>query len=63
MSQPSFGLEMIAGVLLGALFITVVAITIRDQGREECEQKLPRTEKCIQQWVPEKVKAQSAEAA
>ena len=62
MSQSNFGFGMTAGVLLGALFITVVAIAIRDQGREECDQKLPRTEKCVQQWVPEKVKAQAAEA-
>ncbi len=61
MSHSNFGFGATAGALLGMLFTTGVAVAIRDQGREECDQKLPRTEKCVQQWVPETTKPAAKE--
>lgn len=43
----------LTGLLIGVLF-TVCFATWRDRGRDECDNKLPRTEKCVQVWVPEK---------
>ncbi|WP_280192660.1 hypothetical protein [Delftia sp. PS-11] len=48
------------GFILGLLISTGMAIAIRDQGRDACDQKLPRDEKCVQIWVPEKDAAQAA---
>ena len=37
------------------MILTVCFATwVRDQGRNECDNKLLRTEKCVQIWVPEK---------
>ena len=37
------------------MFLTAaLAIWVRDQGRDECDNKLPRAEKCVRVWVPEK---------
>ena len=36
------------------LLTVCFAAWVRDQGRDECDNKLPRTEKCVQVWVPEK---------
>ena len=44
----------LTGLLIGVLFTVAVATWVRDQGRDECDNKLPRTEKCVQVWVPEK---------
>ena len=44
----------LAGFLVGGLFTVAFATWVRDQGRDECDNKLPRTEKCVQVWVPEK---------
>ena len=43
----------LTGLLIGALFTAAFAAWVRDQGRDECDNKLPRTEKCVQVWVPE----------
>ena len=42
------------GLLIGVLFTAAIATWVRDQGRDECDNKLPRTEKCVRVWVPEK---------
>ena len=44
----------LTGLLIGVLFTVAIATWVRDQGRDECDNKLPRTEKCVQVWVPEK---------
>ena len=44
----------LTGLLIGALFTMTFATWVRDRGRDECDNKLPRTEKCVQVWVPEK---------
>ena len=43
----------LTGFLIGALAMAFFATWVRDQGRDECDNKLPRTEKCVQIWVPE----------
>ena len=43
----------LTGLLIGVLFTVAFATWVRDQGRDECDNKLPRTEKCVQVWVPE----------
>lgn len=45
--------DFLVGLLIGVLAMVLFA-TWRDQGRDECDNKLPRTEKCVQVWVPEK---------
>ena len=60
MSRSEFGNGFVAGFLIGALIMTAAAIYFRDQGREACDKKLPRDEKCVQIWVPEKAAAQAA---
>ena len=42
------------GFLIGVFLTVAFATWVRDQGRNECDNKLPRTEKCVQVWVPEK---------
>ena len=42
----------LTGLLIGVLF-TVCFAAWCDRGRDECDNKLPRTEKCVQVWVPE----------
>ena len=44
----------LTGLLIGALFTMAFATWARDRGRDECDNKLPRTEKCVHVWVPEK---------
>ena len=44
----------LTGLLFGVLFTVAFDTWVRDQGRDECDNKLPRTEKCVQVWVPEK---------
>ena len=46
--------DFLMGFLIGVLAMTLFTIWVRDQGRNECDNKLPRTEKCVQVWVPEK---------
>lgn len=60
MRRSEYGPGFLAGFLIGALIMTAAAIYFRDQGRDECDQKLPRDEKCVQIWVPEKDAAQAA---
>lgn len=43
----------LAGLFIGVLFTVAFATWVRDQGRDECDNKLPRTERCVQVWVPE----------
>ena len=45
--------DFLVGLLIGVLAMALFAAW-RDQGRDECDNKLPRTEKCVQVWVPEK---------
>ena len=53
MSKDDFWMGAVAGAIAGMLLITAWAIYLRDRGREECDNKLPRTEKCVQVWGPE----------
>lgn len=46
------GSGFVGGFLIGALLMTVIAVAVRDQGRDECEKNLLRSEKCVQIWVP-----------
>lgn len=46
--------EFLIGLLIGGLVMVSSTTWVRDQGRDECDNKLPRTEKCVQVWVPEK---------
>lgn len=48
--------DMFLGFFIGALLMTGVAVSVRDIGRDDCERNLPRTTKCVQQWVPEPAK-------
>ena len=45
--------DFLIGLLIGVLATVFFAAWVRDQGRDECDNKLPRTEKCVQIWVPE----------
>lgn len=45
--------DFLVGFLIGVLATVLFATWVRDQGRDECDNKLPRTEKCVQVWVPE----------
>ena len=42
------------GFLIGVFLTVSLTTLVRDQGRNECDNKLPRTEKCVKVWVPEK---------
>lgn len=46
--------DVFLGFLIGTFFTALVAIETRDRGRDDCERSLPRTEKCVQQWTPER---------
>lgn len=46
--------DFLFGLLIGALATVFFAALVRDQGRDKCDNKLPRTERCVQVWVPEK---------
>ena len=51
--SSNFGEGLLAGVVIGCMVMLVTATYVRDRGRDECDNKLPRTEKCVQVWVPE----------
>ena len=46
--------DFLIGFLVGVVLTVCFATWVRDQGRNECDNKLLRTEKCVQIWVPEK---------
>lgn len=46
--------DFLFGFVVGVVVMTLFATWVRDQGRDICDNKLPRTEKCVQIWVPEK---------
>ena len=46
--------DFLVGLLIGVLLTLCVVTWVRDQGRNKCDNKLPRTENCVQVWVPEK---------
>jgi hypothetical protein len=48
------GYDAAVGFIAGVALTTLFAAHVRDQGRDECDNKLPRTEKCVQVWMPEK---------
>lgn len=54
MIRDNYWFGFTGGFILGALLITAFTIYLRDRGRDECDNKLPRTEKCVQVWVPER---------
>ena len=53
MNKDDFWMAAVVGALIGMLFVAGLSIHLRDRGRDECDMKLPRTEKCVQVWVPE----------
>lgn len=40
------------GIVVGVWIMAAFATIIRDRGRDECNINLPRSEECIQVWVP-----------
>lgn len=54
MSRDNYWFGFTGGFMLGMLLMTAFSIYLRDRGRDECDNKLPRTEKCVQVWVPER---------
>ena len=52
-THGDWGAGFLAGVVLTTFVLTASFVFIRDRSREECDKKLPRTEKCVQVWVPE----------
>ena len=45
-----FGWTM--GFVIGILLFSGYFIYLRDRGRDECNAQLPRSQSCIQKWVP-----------
>lgn len=46
--------DFLFGFVVGVVVMSLLAAWIRDHGRDKCDNKLLRTEKCVQIWVPEK---------
>ena len=40
------------GIVVGVWIMAVFTTILRDRGRHECNINLPRSEECIQVWVP-----------
>lgn len=53
MNKDDFWAGATIGFMAGSMLLTAWAVYLRDRGRDECDAKLPRSEKCIQVWVPE----------
>ena len=53
MSNMSFTEGFLFGTVISSFVLVFGFTAIHDQGRKECDNKLPRTEKCVQVWVPE----------
>ena len=43
--------DLSIGLLIGVLATALFSAWVRDRGRDECDNKLPRTEHCIKVWV------------
>lgn len=56
MDRLAFDEGWLVGCIVTSFVLTATFIWVRDQGRDECDNKLPRNEKCVQVWVPEKSK-------
>lgn len=54
MDRMSFGDGLLCGTLITSVVLAFFVTWVRDQGRDECDNKLPRNEKCVQVWVPER---------
>ena len=48
--------DAILGFMFGMFFMYGIAVKATDVGRDDCEKNLPRTERCIKIWIPEKEK-------
>ena len=48
--------ENLIVLLLGLAIGLGIAAALHEVGRDDCEKNLPRTEKCIRIWIPEKEK-------
>lgn len=59
MTNDNFGFGFTCGFILAAVIFTGFATYIRDRGRDECEQSLPRQQSCVQKWVPPSLKEPS----
>jgi len=53
MDNRSFGEGFLFGTMFASVVLVFFATWVRDQGRDECDNKLPRNQKCVQVWVPE----------
>jgi hypothetical protein len=51
----------VSGFVLGALLMSGYSIYLRDRGRDECDAKLPRTQSCVQKWLPPETTAPKKE--
>ena len=58
MDNRSFGEGFLFGTMIASVVLVFFATLGRDQGRDECDKKLPRNQKCVQVWVPETPKEQ-----
>jgi len=53
-----YTIEILLGAMVGVAVSTLVAILLISAGREDCESKLPRNEKCVHAWVTPEQSAQ-----
>ena len=50
--NDDFHIGFFVGIVCGAVVVALFASYLRDRGRFECNINLPRSEECIQVWVP-----------
>lgn len=55
-------IDFLAGALIATLLTVGVAAYLKGRGLEDCERNLPRAEKCVKQWVPERNKKQEGQS-
>lgn len=51
-----YWIGLLLGFTLGVLATGSTLIYLRDQGRKECNESLPRTQSCVQKWMPPTLK-------
>lgn len=52
-TQGDWGTGFLTGCIVSTLVLMAIFIHVLNDGRDECESTLPRTEKCVQVWIPE----------
>lgn len=45
-------IAFLMGLVIGVWFMAIFITILRDRGRDECNNNLPRSEECTQVWVP-----------